>query len=121
MDLVIRFKTVSQYLNKSHEFQTVVIYFICPNEYKSISNCFIGIAHPTGPQKLVTLKCSVLFNLLIPQDLVKTPFLLFSSTGIHTHCAPAPRSSPKMLTTALIKAIRRTVKAGLTTSRLTLF
>jgi hypothetical protein len=79
------------------------------------TNC-LGIPHPSGPQKLQNRSCSVQFNLLIPGDLNATPYILFSSTGIHTHNAPPPRNTPQMLMDSFLIELRKLVRAGLTSS-----
>ncbi|KAH9878201.1 hypothetical protein J1614_003418 [Plenodomus biglobosus] len=49
-----------------------------------------GSNHPQGRGKLVWATCNVEFDIIIPVDLVKCPYYIFTSTGTHVHPPPPP-------------------------------
>jgi hypothetical protein len=67
----------------------------------------LGVAHPQGFGKLRKVPCQVKFDFIIPEDLDKTPYVLFYSKGIHTHQAPPPIKTPIQILEGLVKVIRR--------------
>jgi hypothetical protein len=63
---------------------------------------------------LDTHKCGVHFHWLTPRNLVKYPFFLFLSTGIHTHPPPPPSCTPKKVMQDLTELVREMQYPGLT-------
>ena len=68
---------------------------------------WLGISHPQGSGKIMKLSCGVLFDILIPEDLDKMPWIIWCSRGIHTHNPPPPTQTPQELLTDLVSVISR--------------
>ena len=53
------------------------------------------------------MHCKVIFNYLVPDDLHKTPYVIFTSHGKHTHPPPPPTKPPAELMMSVINLIQR--------------
>jgi hypothetical protein len=76
------------------------------------------VDHPQGHGKLSRAYCNVEFSILIPVDLVKNPFYLFTSHRTHHHPPPPPNKLPEVLTQEIVDLIRRTNDPNITVGKL---
>jgi hypothetical protein len=60
--------------------------------------------------------CTVLFDQFIPLDLIRTPYIIWSSMGEHTHLPPPPTKTPAQYLEEIMGIIRRINNPGLTLS-----
>jgi hypothetical protein len=74
--------------------------------HKFLSN-LLGIDHPQGQGKLEKMSCQVIFNIFRPVDLQSTPFIIWVSTGRHTHPPPPPSRSPRQYLNEILKVIQQ--------------
>jgi hypothetical protein len=65
-----------------------------------------GFDHVQGPGKLEHIKCSVIFTAMVPVDIQATPYILFTSHGIHQHPPPLPHKSPEQILKGIESIIR---------------
>lgn len=121
MDFLLKLKSVIKYSLVKAEDHIVVITILFYVLLQTFTKQIIGVPHSNGPQKLKSISCPVQFNVLVPIDLEKTPFILVSSHGIHSHNAPPPNNTPQMIMDQFLAVVRRQVKAGLTTSKFTVY
>jgi hypothetical protein len=82
---------------------------------KHITNALLGVDHPQGPGQLVKSGCTVQFHVLIPVDIEATPYLLFTSQGVHYHPPPPPNKPPSQILKELQEIIQRIGDVSLTT------
>lgn len=54
---------------------------------------------------LINQKCQVAFNIIIPENIERCPYFLFTSHGIHMHPPPPPTKTPLIL----LEDIRRII------------
>jgi hypothetical protein len=78
---------------------------------------FLGVDHPQGQGKLEAASCDVNFIFIEPQDLEKTPYILFTSIGEHTHTPPPPSKTPSEYIHEMAELICRINDPGLTTGK----
>ena len=81
----------------------------------------IGISHPQGYGKLVKIGCKVKFDFIVPLDLKKTPWVLFSLSGHYTHQLPPLTHTPQELLQGLLDVITRLKSSTLTYCKYSLF
>ncbi|OCK85458.1 hypothetical protein K432DRAFT_33984 [Lepidopterella palustris CBS 459.81] len=77
-----------------------------------------GIDHVQGQGKLEYYRCSVTFNLFRPTDPIATPYIIFTSHGVHSHPPPPPTKTPEQLLTSLLGVIRSISDPSLTLNSL---
>lgn len=63
------------------------------------------------------IRCEVKFNRILPLDIQRCPYLIWVSTGKHTHPPPAINKTPKEIQAGLLDVIRRINDPGLTRSK----
>jgi hypothetical protein len=54
-----------------------------------------------------TQHCDVDFNILIPQDIERNPYILFTSHGTHTHPPPPPSKTPPQIWAEIQQLVQR--------------
>jgi len=86
-------------------------------DVNSILTCSKGVDHPNGAGKLEKLPCSVIFSIIMPNDLTATPYILFTSHGTHTHPPPPPNKAPKRMVSEILAVIDRTLNPALTAGK----
>jgi len=69
-----------------------------------------------GQGKLITILCEVVFHILIPEDTARTPYVLFTSHGVHKHPIPPPNKPPQSIIADVLQIIRGTQDPELTLS-----
>jgi hypothetical protein len=74
----------------------------------------VDVDHPQGKGQLVQHKCKVVFNIIIPLDLEKTPYFLFCSHGVHEHPPPPPTRTSESIEAELVEVVRRIRDPNLT-------
>jgi len=72
------------------------------------------VDHPQGKGRLITTKCHVEINILIPKNLEATPYFLFCSHGVHIHPPPPPTRTPESIILELTQLVRKSNDPGLT-------
>jgi hypothetical protein len=77
----------------------------------------IGFTHLGSSRTLVKQACDVRFQLVIPSDLQKNPYILLSSWGIHTHAPPPPTKTPQSIRATLEALARKTDQSGLSVGK----
>lgn len=60
------------------------------NEFQIDSDSIQGTDHIQGNGKLVKQTCDVIFNIIIPANTQRVPYVILVSTGSHTHVPPPP-------------------------------
>lgn len=63
------------------------------------------------------MNCQVSFRILIPLDLDKCPYVIFLSTGTHSHPPPPPSKSPEIILDEILDMIKRMQNPELTLSK----
>ena len=63
------------------------------------------------------MECNVEFQLFVPEDLSDCPFIIWVSTGVHTHPPPPPTATPEVLIKGLIDTIQKIPDPTLTTGK----
>lgn len=85
----------------------------------SADTTFQAAHHPSGSGALVQVPCSVQFHLLVPNDHQTTPYLIWSSHGIHSHLAPPPHQAPEELVRQLQEVVSRATSIDTTRGKIT--
>jgi len=73
------------------------------------------IDHPQGKEQLMHQDCGVTFDIIIPNNLVATPYYLFTSLGEHIHPPPPPHKTPTELKDEIVRLVKRMQDPSLTT------
>jgi hypothetical protein len=76
------------------------------------------VSHPVGPGRLVHVGCTVQFHIIIPVDLQRLPYFLFTSIGVHTHPPSPPVTPPAQIANEILGLIKRMQDPGLTVCKL---
>ena len=71
--------------------------------------------------ELINAKCNVAFNIMIPEDIQKCPYFLFTSHGIHIHPPPPPTKAPLVILDEIRKIIHEIRDPDMTTGGQLLF
>jgi len=82
--------------------------------------CFnkkIDIDHPQGIGNLIQSKCDVLWDIIIPDDFVLTPYYVIISFGTHSHVPPPPHIPQLDNVQSLENVLRPILTPGLTRSK----
>lgn len=78
---------------------------------------FCDFDHVQGPGKLEHIKCSVIFTALVPVNIQETPYILFTSHGIHQHPPPPPHKPPEQILKGIESIIRNMRNPSLTLAK----
>jgi hypothetical protein len=70
--------------------------------------------HRQGPGNLIHIPCEVFFDVVIPNDNITTPYIIFISHGIHSHPPPPPNKPPKQMVDEVLAVIQRIRSPSLT-------
>lgn len=81
-----------------------------------LQNC--DVDHAQGKGQLISLKCDVEINILIPINLQATPYFIFCSHGVHKHPPPPPTRTPESIQLELVQLVRKINDPSLTTAKL---
>ncbi|KAF1811308.1 hypothetical protein P152DRAFT_68557 [Eremomyces bilateralis CBS 781.70] len=73
-----------------------------------------GVDHTQGQGKLVSLPCQVLFTVFQPLDMDRTPYLVWVSSGTHSHPPPPPTRTPQQYLEQILQVIQRINNPSLT-------
>jgi hypothetical protein len=84
--------------------------------FKSIL-ILLGIDHPQGQGSIKKATCQVKFEIFKPLDQEAYPYLIWVSTGIHTHPPPPPIKIPIQYCTEIFSILRRINNPTLTTGK----
>lgn len=63
------------------------------------------------------LPCSVKWNIYIPFDPIRVPYLLLTSHGTHQHPPPPPRKTPKAIVDGILEVLKKINDPDLTTGK----
>jgi hypothetical protein len=56
---------------------------------------------------MVLIQCDVEFHIMIPEDIDTTPYILFTSHGMHVHPLPPPNKPPQAIISDVLRVIQR--------------
>jgi hypothetical protein len=73
--------------------------------------------HPQGSGKVIQQKCKVKFDLYIPVNWARFPFLMLVTRGRHTHHPPYPEKLPRKIAEQVIAAIKEQELLSLTSRK----
>ncbi|WPH03339.1 Hypothetical protein R9X50_00621600 [Acrodontium crateriforme] len=76
-----------------------------------------GLLHENGGGAMIKTGCSVRWHIFIPDDLDQTPYITFTSHGIHSHPPPPPSRIPNRYATDIRMLIQRMGSDDLTFTR----
>lgn len=77
----------------------------------------LGRDHPQGSGLLKHTPCSVVFTGLVPVDIDRCPYILFTSHGVHQHAPPSPYKLPEKIFQGVKQIIRNIRDPSLTTGK----
>lgn len=76
-----------------------------------------GTDHIQGQGELKKRCCSVTFNIIIPVDIERVPYMILVSTGIHTHIPPPPWLVSKDSVEDILRIVQPILYPGITRSK----
>lgn len=74
-------------------------------------------AHESGQIKLEQAKCHSRFDLFIPENWDRFPYMMLVTRGRHAHPPPPPTRLPKVIADEVLKVLEREECLTLTTSK----
>jgi hypothetical protein len=106
-------------LHKLHLENAIVVctYYIL-RIYTAYANIIIDRSHPQGLGKLSLSRCHVKFDIYIPLNWNRFPFVLFCTRGSHAHFPPPPTKLPDTIADEVIEAIKQHDLSKLSTRKL---
>lgn len=76
---------------------------------------FCGYDHPSGPKETRLQTCPVIFDIYIPANTHRFPYIFLVSRGSHSHHPPLPHKPPKEIIADIVEAIQSIDMLGLRT------
>jgi hypothetical protein len=80
-------------------------------------NNLLGRDHPQGQGQIQQRPCKVVFNIFRPINLQETPYIIWVSSGLHSHPPPPPSRTPDQYLKEILQVIQRIQDPSLTLSK----